>query len=70
MKLSDGLTKRERKRNKQSGEHVHGKRVNRVEYNTEVGLLKDHMDNTHGIPGDYGIVGKVNKRVAKERGTF
>ena len=70
MKLSDGMTRRERKRKKQSGEHVHGRRTNRVEYTNEPGLLKDHMDNAMGIPGDYGIVGKVNKRVAKERGTF
>ena len=70
MKLSDGMTARERKRKKQSGEHVHGRRINRIEFTKDVGLLKDYMDNIRGIPAGHGIVGKVNKQVAKERGTF
>lgn len=70
MKLRDGLTKRQRKVQKASGEHVHGRRTNRIEFNAIPGLLKDYMDNTRGVPTDSIQVGRVNKVVAKQRGTF
>lgn len=70
MKLSDGLTRRERKRKKQSGEHVHGRRINRIEYTEKPGKLSDYMDNVKGRPTQSAQVGKVHKKVAQVRGTF
>ncbi len=70
MKLSDGLTRRQRKVRKASGEHVHGRRINRIEYSNDVGLVKDYMDNAKGFPTQSAQVGRVNKVVARQRGTF
>lgn len=68
MKLSDGLTRKERKRIKKSEERPQGKKPSWVEYNPDVGLLKEMGHKA--TPFNTGIVGKVNKKVAKRRGTF
>lgn len=68
MKLSDGLTKKVRKGIKANEEKPNGKKSSWIEYNQEVGLLKEVGYKT--ISANSGLVGKVNKKVAKERGTF
>ena len=70
MKLRDGLTHRQRKRQKGSTGSTHSKRVPRIEYTDKPGTVAQYMDNAKGISTTSLLVGKVNKRVAKARGTF
>ena len=69
MRLNNGMTRKLSKRLKASSNSSNsGKRLSWIEYSEDIGLFKDignKMIMANGI-----LVGRVNKKVARERQTF